>query len=231
MHSAVRTAVGISFDGGSYEGSFVLADVTLDGAGDGDEVSLFFSPDGLVVVAPLPGGRYRIVATCQDAPQTPDAALVQALLDTRGPTTPSLGRVGDVFWSSRFRLHHRLARRYRAGRVFLAGDAAHTHSPAGGQGMNTGLVDAYTLGRLLADVAPGYEEPAILERYEALRRPAAKEVLALAGRLTAAATIRSPIARAVRNAVLMAASRLPGFQRRAKLGLSGLSRAASTLSV
>jgi 2-polyprenyl-6-methoxyphenol hydroxylase-like FAD-dependent oxidoreductase len=224
MHSAVRAACDIPFDGEQFDGSFALADVVLDGAGERDEVTLFFSPDGLVVVAPLPGGCYRIVATADAAPERPDAQFVQRLLDARGPTRPSLGRVRDVSWSSRFRLHHRLARQYRKGRVFLAGDAAHAHSPAGGQGMNTGIVDAVVLGRLLSDVLLGRAGEATLNRYEMLRRPAAAKVLALTGRMTKAATLRGAWQRRLRNAVLSLLASLPWFRSRLALNLSGIAR-------
>ena len=228
MHSAVRAACSIPFDGAQYEESFVLADVTFDTSTHRDEVSLFFSPDGLVVVAPLQDERYRIVATVDESPEKPDARFMQALLDARGPTSPGLGRIREVVWSSRFRLHHRLARHYRRGRVFILGDAAHVHSPAGGQGMNTGLVDAFTLGRLLAEVLLGRADEASLARYERLRRPAAARVLALAGRLTRAATLRSRRARTIRNLVLSVLARLPGFRRRLAMNLSGLARRSAT---
>lgn len=229
MHSEVRKACGIPFDGAQYEGSFILADVTLDGPGACDEVALFFSPEGLVVLAPLPGGRYRVVATVDQAPEKPDVALVQRLLDARGPGARRLGRVRDVTWSSRFHLHHRLARHYRKGRVFIAGDAAHAHSPAGGQGMNTGLVDAVTLGTLMAAVLGGRADERTLDRYEALRRPAAAKVLDLAGRLTAAATLGAPWKRRLRNLALSAAARLPAFRRRLALNLSGIARRSAAV--
>lgn len=230
MHSDVRKVCGIPFDGAQYEGSFVLADVAIDGAGARDEVTLFFSPQGLVVLAPLPGNRYRVVATVDHAPEKPDAMLIQRLLDSRGPAARNLGRVRDVTWSSRFHLHHRLARSYRKGRVFIAGDAAHAHSPAGGQGMNTGLVDAFTLGRLLAGVLKGGASERTLDRYEELRRPAAAKVLGLAGRLTAAATLEAPWKRRIRNIALSAISCLPAFRRQLALNLSGLARRSATLS-
>ena len=229
MHSAVRDACDIPFDGAPYEGSFVLADVTLDGAPPPREVTLYFSPEGLVVVAPLPGGWHRIVATVDAAPERPDAALVQSLLDRRGPSGGRLGRVREVGWSSRFHLHHRLARSYRKGRVFLAGDAAHAHSPAGGQGMNTGLVDAHTLGRLMAGVILGEAPDAQLDRYEALRRPAAARVLDLAGRLTEAATLKAAWKRRLRNLALRGLSRFAGFRRRLALNLSGIARRSAAI--
>src|SRR5262245_17942269 len=130
LHSLVRQTSAIDFDGASYEHSFVLADVRLDRAPAPDEVSLFFSPEGLVVVAPLPDGSFRIVATLDDAPEQPDRSDIQTLLDARGPTQRR-AHVADVIWSSRFRLHHRLAKSYRRGHLLLMGDAAHVHSPAG----------------------------------------------------------------------------------------------------
>src|SRR5689334_17394792 len=151
MHSTVRELSGIGFTGQAYEESFVLADVRMDWPLPDDEVTLHFSPAGLVVVAPLPGGRHRIVATLDEAPEHPNREDVQSLLDTRGPRRRP-ARVEHVVWSSRFRLHHRLADRYRVRRLFLAGDAAHVHSPAGGQGMNTGIQDAVALAARLTAV-------------------------------------------------------------------------------
>lgn len=222
MHSVVRSAAGITFDGETYSESFVLADVHMDWALS-DEVSLFFSPEGMAVVAPLPGGRYRIVAPVEDAPEVPDVALVQAILDARG-LRKGVSRVRDVIWSSRFRVHHRVASRYRSGPFFLMGDAAHVHSPAGGQGMNTGLVDAVVLGRLLADVLTGKAPEATLDFYEEKRRPAAAEVLELAGRLTKIATVRSRIGRTLRNIALRLLGTSPVFCRKLALNVSGLAR-------
>jgi len=132
-----------------------------------------------------------------------------------------------VNWNSRFRVHHHLAERFRIGPLFLMGDATHVHSPAGGQGMNTGLVDACVLGELLADVIAGRREENALALYETLRRPAASEVLALAGRLTAMATIKGVPRRWIRNLALHALDRLTPTRRRFEMNLSGLSRAAA----
>lgn len=222
MHSVVRSAAGITFDGGTYDESFVLADVHMDW-GLSDEVTLFFSQEGMGVVVPLPGNRYRIVAPVEQAPEAPDVAFVQALLDARGPRKAP-GRVRDVIWSSRFHVHHRIAARYRAGPLFVMGDAAHVHSPAGGQGMNTGLVDAVVLGRLLADVILGKAPDATLDLYEEKRRPAAVEVLELAGRLTTVATVRSRIGRSLRNAAVRLLGTSPVFRRKLALKVSGLAR-------
>src|SRR5262245_10766137 len=219
MHSAVRANAGIGFPGDSYGQSFSLADVHLSGAVPHDEVILYFSPAGLVVVAPLPEGRHRIVATVDQAPETPDAAYVQGLLDARGPERER-AVVRDVIWGSRFRVHHRIAETYRAGRVVLAGDAAHVHSPAGGQGMNIGIQDGIVLAGALARVLGGAPE-ALLDEYAERRRPVALQVVGLADRLTRIATVRAQ-ARPLRNLMLGALARLPRVRDELAWRLSGL---------
>jgi 2-polyprenyl-6-methoxyphenol hydroxylase-like FAD-dependent oxidoreductase len=133
MHSLVREQASIPFIGGDYEESFVLADVEMDWPLDREEVSLFFSGQGLVVVAPLPGNHFRIVATMKQAPPTPSIADFQQILAERGPEKANI-TIRRIVWASRFHLEHRVAKVLRQGRVLLAGDAAHVHSPAGGQG-------------------------------------------------------------------------------------------------
>jgi 2-polyprenyl-6-methoxyphenol hydroxylase-like FAD-dependent oxidoreductase len=225
MHSIVREGAGIGFEGETYAGSFVLADVTMDWSIGGEEVSLFFSPAGMAVVAPLPHGRYRVVATMENAPEKPGIADIQSILAARGPSDGKT-RVREVVWSSRFRLHHRVATAYRNGGMLLMGDAAHVHSPAGGQGMNTGLVDAMVLGEVLTRVIREGKPEIELDRYEALRRPAAIEVLAMADRLTGLAMVQGGFRRAVRNAALRLLDKVGPVKRKLELALSGLSRKA-----
>ncbi|MDH6108417.1 2-polyprenyl-6-methoxyphenol hydroxylase-like FAD-dependent oxidoreductase [Kitasatospora sp. MAP12-15] len=202
MHSVVREAAGIGFTGSAYAQSFVLADVRMDWAPGPSEVALAFGEAGIFVVAPLPRDRYRIVAIVDEAPAEPDLAYVQRLLDERAP---GQARVNELIWSSRFRIHHRVADRYRAGRLLLAGDAAHVHSPAGGQGMNTGIQDAYALGRAFATDT--------LDGYEAQRRPVAVRVVAFTDRLTRIATATGP-RRRLRNLVLPLLGHIPAFRMR-----------------
>ena len=218
MHSAVRESAGIAFKGGSYGESFVLADVRLSGGVPADEVILYFSPAGMVVLAPLPGGVHRVVATVGDAPEQPDAAYVQALLDARGPQGER-AVVNEVVWGSRFRVHHRVAESYRAGRILLAGDAAHVHSPAGGQGMNAGILDAIYLAGALERALAG--STTSLDAYAAERRPVARQIVLLADRLTRLATAR-PGLRWLRNLAMSALSHLPVVRRRLAWQLSGL---------
>ncbi|HEX2102048.1 MAG TPA: FAD-dependent oxidoreductase [Solirubrobacteraceae bacterium] len=221
MHSAVREQTGIGFAGDAYDQSFVLADVQMDSEFDDRQVMLYLSPDGLVVVAPLPGGRHRIVATVDAAPEHPDRDHIQALLDARGPQKRPV-RVDDVVWSSRFRVHHRLADRYREGRIFLAGDAAHVHSPAGGQGMNTGIQDAVALADRLAAVLRAGADERTLDEYEAERRPVAADVVAFTHRITRVATVDHAGVRRIRNAALRVLDRIPAVHRRLALSLSEL---------
>ena len=219
MHSIVRQQAGIGFEGGAYQESFTLADVRLRGEAPPDEVILFWAKAGLTVVAPLPGDIYRIVAPVADAPEEPSAAFVQQLLDERGL---GAGRmvVTDVVWGSRFRIHHRVADTYRAGRLLLAGDAAHVHSPAGGQGMNLGIQDGVALAGALAAVLAGASD-SVLDEYNATRRPIAHQVVEMTDRLTRLATLPRA-ARPIRNTAIGLIGRVPSVQRALAMRLSGL---------
>jgi 2-polyprenyl-6-methoxyphenol hydroxylase-like FAD-dependent oxidoreductase len=220
MHSTVRAAAGIDFAGAAYPASFVLADVRMTGDVPVNEILLFFARNGLVVVAPLPGDVFRIVSPVADAPAEPGREFVQELLDTRG-FGPGQLQVGEVVWGSRFRVHHRVADTYRSGRLLLAGDAAHVHSPAGGQGMNLGIQDAVALAGVLDRVIVGSEPDQLLDAYSNARRPIARQVVKLTDRLTRLATLPSGL-RPARNVAMSAASRIPAVRRALTWQLSGL---------
>jgi hypothetical protein len=191
----------------------------MEGAPGRGEVSRTFGAAGLAVVAPLPGGHYRVVVTVDDAPPAPDLALVQRLLDER---TPGQARVTELVWSSRFRVHHRVADHYRAGRLFLAGDAAHVHSPAGGQGMNTGIQDAANLGWKLAAAVQGWGGEDLLDSYDRERHPIGRAVLRSSGLLLRLTLVRSRAARAARTAVVRSLLRIPAVNDRAAATISGI---------
>ncbi len=219
MHSTVRSAAGIGFRGHAYPESFALADVGLTGDVPVGEILLFYARAGLLVVAPLPGDIYRIVAPVPDAPRTPSRDFVQQILDSRG-FGPGRLSVTDVLWGSHFKIHHRVADTYRSGRLVLAGDAAHVHSPAGGQGMNLGIQDAIALADVLDRVIGG-ESDELLDTYSAARRPIAEQVLQLTDRLTRIATLSSGL-RPARNILMRLASHVPAVQRGLTWQLSGL---------
>jgi 2-polyprenyl-6-methoxyphenol hydroxylase-like FAD-dependent oxidoreductase len=218
-HSTVRQQAGIGFAGGEYAESFALADVRLSGAAPDDEVILFYAMTGLNVLAPLPGGIHRIVAPTFHAPEVPSVEFVQEIMDTRG-FGPGRAVVTELIWGSRFRIQHRVADTYRAGRLLLAGDAAHVHSPAGGQGMNLGIQDAVALADALHDVLYGGSDAA-LDAYSADRRPIALQVLNTTGRLTRLATLPRAV-RPARNVLMRLAARIPAVRRGLAWRLSGL---------
>ena len=218
IRSIVRQQAGVDFEGSVYEESFMLADVRLTGDTPHEEVILYWARAGLTVVAPLPDGTYRIVAPVADAPEEPSAEFVQEILDAR----VGAGRliVTGVVWGSRFRVHHRVADTFRAGRLLLAGDAAHVHSPAGGQGMNLGIQDAVALADALAAVLGGAPD-GLLDEYSNARRPIAKDVVAMTDRITRLATLPRA-ARPIRNAAIGLLGRVPSVRLALARRLSGL---------
>ncbi len=177
-HSLVRRQAGIAFEGETREEvRMIVADVDVDGL-DRDAWHMWSHEEGLVTLCPLPSTNVFQYQASIAPGQEPDLSLanMQAILERRSRRTDI--RLHEPEWTSLWRANIRLVDRYREGRVFLAGDAAHIHSPAGGQGMNTGIQDAHNLGWKLAAVAKG-ASPSLLDSYEAERRPIAAGVLAL----------------------------------------------------
>jgi 2-polyprenyl-6-methoxyphenol hydroxylase-like FAD-dependent oxidoreductase len=202
-HSIARHGLGMAFDGDTQPSDWILADVHLSGdVPPANEIDLYWHEDGLLAFFPITAGRYRVIADAGVAKTSghradPTLAEVQALVDKRGPGGI---HVADPVWLSSFRINERKVKDYRAGRVFLAGDAAHIHSPAGGQGMNTGMQDAFNLAWKLALVCHGTGKPEkLLGSYSAERSAVGDMVLRDAGRLTAVAIAHNPIVQAVRN--------------------------------
>ncbi|EEF61418.1 FAD-dependent monooxygenase [Pedosphaera parvula] len=209
MHSIVREQAAIPFLGGAYEESFVLADVEMDWPLGREEVNLFFSGDGLVVVAPLPGNHFRIVASVTEAPPEPSIADFQQILEERGPEKGAM-TIHRMAWSSRFHVQHRIAKSMRQGRVLLAGDAAHVHSPAGGQGMNTGIQDAIALAGALKVTLQG--NVTALDAWEEKRLEIAHSVVKMTDRMTKMATASSSGVKILRNAVVSIIGHIPFAQ-------------------
>jgi 2-polyprenyl-6-methoxyphenol hydroxylase-like FAD-dependent oxidoreductase len=223
MHSIVREQALIPFLGGDYEESFVLADVKMDWPLDREEVSLFFSGKGLVVVAPLPDNHFRIVATMKEAPSSLSIADFQAILEERGPENAVI-KIHSIVWASRFHLEHRVAKSLRLGRILLAGDAAHVHSPAGGQGMNTGIQDAISLASALQLVIQQGNDAA-LSTWQEKRLAIAHAVVTLTDRMTRLATASSSPVKLLRNAVMSIIGQIPFAQHAIAERLSELDNA------
>lgn len=202
-HSAVRHGLGISFVGDTLQSDWILADIHLKAFPfPASEIATYWHEKGVLAVFPISPGRYRVVAdrtqSTEEHPPNPGMDEVQSILDQRGPS----GLVAsDPVWLSSFRINERKVADYRSGRVFLAGDAAHIHSPAGGQGMNTGMQDAFNLAWKLAMVCRGLGAENLLDSYSIERSAVGERVLANASRFTALATLRNQAAQIVRNLV------------------------------
>ena len=201
-HSAVRHALGIPFTGEAEPNDWMLADVHVEGPLAADEVSIFWHASGVLAFFPITRDRFRMIAdigVSTDGANRPDPTLAdaQARADERGPGGLTLTH---PVWLANFRINERKVQDYRRGRVMLAGDAAHIHSPAGGQGMNTGMQDAFNLGWKLALVQRGLgqAEP-LLQSYSAERSAVGDQVLQNAARFTTLATLKSPAAQWMRN--------------------------------
>lgn len=184
-HSMVRHLNHQRFPGEPDPRLYVVADVITDAPVDHSEFQFFFSDAGTLFMFPVPAGRTLIIA---DVPVQPPAACcepsieeIATLVEHRGPDCSG---VYEPRWLSYFHINYRLARHYRNGRTFLAGDAAHIHSPIGGQGMNTGIQDAYNLGWKLALVYQGKADHSLLESYEKERRGVAEDVLKVTRSIT-----------------------------------------------
>lgn len=236
-HSTVRHALGFAFEGVAQGDDWMLADVRLQGDSTppADEIATFLHRDGPFVVFPIPGGRSRIIATLSKAAPgssrpAPILSDVQALADERAGGG---FRVVDPVWLTNFRINERKAAEYARGRVFLAGDAAHVHSPAGGQGMNTGMQDAFNLSWKLAMVVQGKARPSLLDSYTPERSAVGTMVLRNATRMTDMVTLAHPGAQAARNLVLrfMLGFHVVQEKMAATMGEVEIAYASSPLSV
>lgn len=222
VHSAVRRALGLPFPGHSAVQSVMLADVRLREA-PADVLVVDGAAEGFAFMVPFGDGWYRVVAWDRRR-QLPDSAPVE-LDEIRDITRLALGTdygMHDARWMSRFHSDERQVTRYRIGRVFLAGDAAHVHSPAGGQGMNTGLQDAANLGWKLAAAVRGVAPPGLLDTYHTERHPVGAAVLRGSGALLRLVMLQPRALRSARQMVVGATVRIGAVNRRIAGTVSGL---------
>ncbi|MDP4511565.1 FAD-dependent monooxygenase [Nonomuraea turcica] len=212
-HSTVRETAGITRKRADLKRGFILGDVAVDWPLTRDRFHVYFDRSGLVAVFPMIGGYWRILASTPDdnPPDNPGLDHFAAYVADR---TPLDSRVRDLQWSSSFVARESLADRLREGRVLLAGDAAHSHSPVGGQGMNTGMQDAYNLGWKLALVVTGRAGESLLDSYQAERWPVVKAVVEATSTTTKVATGSTLAARRARRHALRLFGGLNPVQQR-----------------
>jgi 2-polyprenyl-6-methoxyphenol hydroxylase-like FAD-dependent oxidoreductase len=209
-HSVVRKTLGLTFHGAPYPQGFFLADCRVDWALDHHHLKIFVGDRNLAVFLPLRGrdvGRIIAIQPYDEGAATSEVAgSAPATLDEVEAALRQVAKLPvtlrDPVWVTRYRLHHRGVDRYRDSRVFVAGDAAHIHSPAGGQGMNTGLQDAANLAWKLALVISGRAPTALLDTYHSERWPIGQKILQRTDRLFAGMSSQSPWATRTRNFLL-----------------------------
>ena len=209
FRSTTRDKLGIEFIGARLPTTFLLAEGRLTGDYDREAVCYYLSRTGVVLVAPLPGGKVRISGPLPAGSEVTDDTA-QRMLDERAPGGL---RVTDLTLNTTFTSHERIAARMRVGRCFLVGDAAHTHSVVGGQGLNLGFGDARNLAWKLSGVLDGRLDPKILDSYDVERRAAAEQVVRVTGRMARQAVL-SPFASWMRNTLFSTAHRLGVLARK-----------------
>ncbi|MCP5304740.1 MAG: FAD-dependent monooxygenase [Chromatiaceae bacterium] len=209
-HSAVRHHLDLPFDGAEYHDQFLLADIETNEGLPADQLQLCPNEAGPLAIFPMSATRRRIVATVREATgEAPSLELVRQILEERAPAGLE---AYSLYWSSYFRIHHRNVTQLRSGRFFLAGDAAHIHSPFGGQGMNTGLHDAWNLVWKLDLFLKGKGNEQLLDSYSTERLPVIKHVVEITDFLTRAMATPSKFAQSLRDTVIPMVSRLVPFQ-------------------
>jgi 2-polyprenyl-6-methoxyphenol hydroxylase-like FAD-dependent oxidoreductase len=209
-HSIVRSELGIDFVGDTYPNLFMLGDFRTEGDLCPDEVQYFQSPGGILVIAPLPGDYHRVFVNVPRETESATLAVIQKLTDLRGPGGI---RLSDPRWLTIFQAHRRISTSMRAGRCFLLGDAAHVHSVAGGQGLNTGLQDANNLAWKLAMVANGTAKEALLSTYHSERHRVARQVVRDTDVHTRAWLVTAPWKARIRDTAFRIAERSETAQR------------------
>ncbi len=209
-HSAVRHLLDLPFEGAEYDALFMLADIQSNETLPASQLQLCPNEDGPVAIFPMSATRRRVVAMINDKEgDAPSLEMVQRILRRRAPRSLE---AQALHWSSYFQIHHRQVAKLRVDRMFVAGDAAHIHSPFGGQGMNTGLHDVWNLAWKLDLAVHCHANEELLDSYTAERRPVIKGVIEATDFLTKAMGTPSKLAQALRDAVIPMVSRLAPFQ-------------------
>jgi len=220
--SAVRQAAGFEFNGAGYDQSWLLADVVLDPTLDPNWLHGFTSIDGPIFFFPLPNRIWRIVLLRKRGERPTTEVSMDEIVETLEKNHLGHLRARDPSWLAGFGIEHHRTEHLRMGRVFLCGDAAHVHSPAGGQGMNTGLGDAFNLGWKLASVILGKAKEELLDSYEAERMPVIDGVMRMTDQMTKLITATDGPRVWIREWILPIVAKM-GFAAKMAMRLSQLS--------
>lgn len=238
-HSIIRKIIGASFEGKLFPDVFSLADIDIHWDLPDDQVCAFVEPEGVMAAFPLPGeNRYRLIfqmERCRNALHE-GVSHREGLVDNKVIADPTMEETRALLckythkdihienprWLANFHINSRLSSTYRKGRLFLVGDASHIHSPVGGQGMNTGIQDAFNLSWKLALVTKRKGNTAILDTYQQERHSIGKKLLQATEKASFAVTLHNPILVGIRNFFISHLSKLKFLQRRITISLSQL---------
>ena len=221
--STIRRLLNLEYQGEDMPLDMLIIDAPLEMKASKNNGYAAFTDTLSVILLPLENS-WRIIADVAKAPEfhcngdeRPTEEMFQKIIDR---TMKEPIKVGKALWTSKFLIHERLAKKYRVERIFLSGDAAHAHSPAGGQGMNTGMQDAVNLAWKIAFILKGHGSELLLDSYEIERRPVAKHIIKLSGKLLHMGTTRNKYLIAIRDFLLPKLSRIPFIQKKFAANLS-----------
>ena len=215
-HSIIRKESGFSFSGATMPLRFLLADVTVDWDAPDNEVQVFFHPDGVLAALPFGAQKWRLIVECVEDPSEVAGEVTLSLIQDLAVQRTGKNDIGirDPLWLSDFRINARMVDRFRDRRIFVAGDAAHIHSPLGGQGIATGVQDASNLAWKLAAVLREGAPDSLLDSFDEERRPIAREVLRRTSTVSSIVFGMNPAARFFRERLLFPILRTSFVQRR-----------------
>lgn len=231
-HSTIRKGLGLEFPGESLDHLWLIADVEIEDESNTKQIQIEFDKHGLVAMFPIGAHRWRLFADLgkyTERVRKSNLQDVQRVLDER---TSTGWTASDSHWISHFTVNERQIENYQHGRVLLGGDSAHVHSPAGGQGMNTGMQDAQNMAWKLALHMRGGAKEDLIDTYQEERHPIGRFVVEGSGRLLKSAMLSNVVARTARNTLVHFAMGVPGIRQRFRDALSedGLNYRKSSLS-
>lgn len=217
-HSTIRTQLNIPYEGSDMPLDMLIMDAPIEGLPESKTNGYAAFTNSLsIILLPL-ANSWRVIADVAKEPrfhchhgELPTQDMFQSILDQ---TCHIKVKIREPHWASKFLVHERIAKQYRVGRTFLLGDAAHAHSPAGAQGMNTGMQDAVNLAWKLAMVLKNQSSSTLLDTYEQERRPVAENIIQFSGLLIRLGTVRNTVLIKIRDMIAQVASKLPFIQKR-----------------